>query len=158
MCTIVGCNSTTNPAPIFIAPVASHVIAAWYFVDWWATMRALCNARIYIVHHKPSFSWNLAGSLMVRISTLEASRETAWTDGSTLAAAARPTNYILAAGSCAPLKRLWFADAHILLNDVVLLLNLGRAESLNLLQRVVLLAPLLHAGQLHSLTVGDFSS
>ena len=96
----------TDPAPLLVAAVAGHVIAAGDFVDWGFAIRAFSDTRVHIVHNDFGVAGDLAGGLVPWVSALPARREAAHAECFPLAAAARPADRVLAAGACAPLERL----------------------------------------------------
>ena len=49
MRTVVRCHHSANPAPLLIAAIACHVIAARNFVNRSTAVRAFSDARVHIV-------------------------------------------------------------------------------------------------------------
>ena len=141
----IFCNSATDPAPLFVAAIASHLIATWLFENRTLAIRALANARIYIVKQEACLARNFAGCFVIRVSALETSLKATCADSSTLTDATWASHSALTAWSCAPLEFVWFSYSDILLNHVVLLLNFCWAKLLYFIDRVLFLASLLHA-------------
>ena len=122
------------------------MITARYLVDRSLAVRTLCNARVHIMDEELCTARNLASSFVHRITTLEAGLKATRADSPALTTAPWPSDSVFTSRSGAPLQRLRFTDADVLLDHIVLFLDLGGAKLLDLLQRVVLFTPLLHAG------------
>ena len=82
------------------------MIAPTDLVDRRFAVGTFCNARVHVVHNDLGVSADLAGGLVVRVAAFPARLEAARADGFALAAAAWPSDRVLAARACAPLERL----------------------------------------------------
>ena len=79
------------------------------------------------------------------ISALEACLKATYANSSALTDATWASDSTLTARSCAPLELVRFSNSDIFFDHIVLFLNFCRAKLLDLVDRVLLLAPLLHA-------------
>ena len=99
---------------------------------------------------------NLASCFVIRVSALEACFKATGANSSALTDATRASDSALTARSCAPLELVRFSNSYIFFDHVVLLLNFRRAKLLDLIDRVLLLASLLHARKLHGHSARNF--
>ena len=119
-------QSSTDPTVFDVAPVTSHVVAASGFVDRRFARGTARHARVNVVKKNASLARDLACRLVVGVSALEARCEVAGAaNGASLAATAWPCDNCFATWSRTPLQLARLADAHIFLDHLVLLLDLG---------------------------------
>ena len=100
----VICDLAADPAVVFVAPVAGHMVAPTDLVDRGFAIGTFRYSRVDVVHEKSCLSRDLAGCLMHRVTALEARLKATYANGSSIAAAARASDGVFAAGSCAPLQ------------------------------------------------------
>ena len=93
-----------DPAPLGIAAVACHVIAAFGLVDGCLALGALTHLEVHVVQEETSFAADLAAGLVVGIPALEACLEAARTDCTSIAAAARSADDLLTAWPRTPFE------------------------------------------------------
>ena len=100
------------------------MIATCSFINWTLAIRALCDARVYVVKQETCLSRNLASCFVIGVSTLEACLKATGADSSPLTNATWPSDCTLTAWSSAPFELVRFSNSDIFLYHVVLLLNL----------------------------------